>query len=62
MITREETSMIAKETVYVVTHDDPFAEEFSKYCSKESGWEIRYDTSETIYKCREIVGLSEEDK
>ena len=54
--------MITKETVYVVTHDDPFAEEFRQYCSKESGWEVRYDTLETIYRRREIVGLSEEDK
>lgn len=62
MITREETSMIAKEIVYVVTHDDPFAEDFRQYCSKENGWEVRYDTAETIYKRRVIVALNEEGK
>lgn len=54
--------MITKETVYVVTHDDPHAEEFRQCCSKESGWVIRYDTVETIYKFREIVVLNEESK
>lgn len=34
--------MITKEITYVVTHDDPFAEEFRRYCSKEKRTDRKY--------------------